>query len=127
MNTKLCAALAETFIIILLLKHVLLHAADLSAYCNSLHHFIHTFFFMSLCVCRWEEEYTARMDLQEKVAELEEVILLLHPIISNIHLTYLTLFSFFSPSSSSSFSLLPLHSNNIRNDELHPLCALWEM
>lgn len=29
----------------------------------------------SYCVCRWEEEYTARMDLQEKVAELEEVTL----------------------------------------------------
>lgn len=26
-----------------------------------------------ICVCRWEEEYTARMDLQEKVVELEEV------------------------------------------------------
>lgn len=24
-------------------------------------------------LCRWEEEYAARMDLQEKVAELEEV------------------------------------------------------
>lgn len=27
---------------------------------------------VSVC-CRWEEEYTARMDLQENVAELEEV------------------------------------------------------
>lgn len=26
-----------------------------------------------VCVYRWEEEYAARMDLQERVAELEEV------------------------------------------------------
>ncbi len=33
-----------------------------------------TAFCLCVCVCgRWEEEYTARMDLQEKVAELEEV------------------------------------------------------
>lgn len=37
---------------------------------SSLYNYIIT----SVCVfCRWEEEYTARMDLQEKVAELEEV------------------------------------------------------
>lgn len=29
-------------------------------------------------ICRWEEEYAARMDLQEKVAELEEVKLTLN-------------------------------------------------
>ena len=27
-------------------------------------------------VCRWEEEYTVRVDLQEKLGELEEVGLL---------------------------------------------------